>query len=156
MKEPRSAIILVHGIGDQVQRSTLNSFNGLFRSLSKSPDYSQTLRTLHPNSEKEFNYFSERTEINKTPVVVAEMFWSDCRHPQRLPCNLRNFASWRGCARHHLCELGPDFARHVKDYLVLRVLRCMVCLAFWTIYFPIVAYNVAYGAMFYGCSSSAR
>src|SRR5262249_5028309 len=36
----------------------------------------------------------------------------------------------------------------LRDYHSLRVLRCLVCLAFWTIYFPIVAYNVAYAALF--------
>ncbi len=151
MKEPRSAIILVHGIGDQVQRSTLNSFNGLFRPLSKSPDYSQTLRTLHPNSEREFNYFSERTEINKTPVVVAEMFWSDLSTIRKgFLANLRNFARLAADAPDIIyASLGPDVSDGtLKDYLVLRVLRCMVCLAFWTIYFPIVAYNIAYGALF--------
>jgi hypothetical protein len=151
MKEPRSAIILVHGIGDQVQRSTLNSFNGLFRPLPESPDYSQTLRTLHPNSDREFNYFSERTEINKTPVVVAEMFWSDLSTIRRgFLANLRNFARLAVDAPDIVyASLGPKVSQGTfKDYLVLRVLRCMVCLAFWTIYFPIVAYNIAYGALF--------
>src|SRR6478736_2954443 len=92
IKEPRSAIILVHGIGDQVQRSTLDSFSGLFRSRSRSSNYSQTLRVLDPHSETEFNYFSERAEINRIPVVVAEMFWSDLSTMRTgLLSNLRNF-----------------------------------------------------------------
>src|SRR5262249_1803695 len=94
MKEPLSAIILVHGIGDQLQRSTLNSFSRLFRRSATSQDYSQTVRTLHPNSEHEFAYYSERAEINRTPVLVAEMFWSDLSTiASGFLANLRNF--WR-------------------------------------------------------------
>jgi hypothetical protein len=151
MKEPRSAIILVHGIGDQIQRSTLNSFNRLLRPRSRSPDYTQTLRTLHPNSEAEFNYFTERAEIKQTPVVIAEMFWSDLSTIRSgFLANLRNFSRLAADAPDIIyASLGPDISNGaLKDYLLLRILRCMVCLAFWTIYFPIVAYNIAYAALF--------
>jgi len=151
MKEPLSAIILVHGIGDQLQRSTLNSFSRLFRRSATSQDYSQTVRTLHPNSEHEFAYYSERAEINRTPVLVAEMFWSDLSTIRSgFLANLRNF--WRLAADAPdiiYASLGPAVMHDkLRDYHSLRVLRCLVCLAFWTIYFPIVAYNVAYAALF--------
>jgi hypothetical protein len=151
MRELRSAIILVHGIGDQLQRSTLNSFSRLLRQSTVSQDYSQTLRTLDPNSEHEFAYFSETSEINRTPVLVAEMFWSDLSTIRTgLLANLRNF--WRLAADAPdiiYAILGPTVAHNkLRDYYALRVLRCLVCLAFWTIYFPIVAYNVAYAALF--------
>jgi len=151
MKDPQSAIILVHGIGDQTQRSTLNSFNGLLRQLSGSHDYSQVLRTLHPNSDSEFTYFSERAEINRKALVVAEMFWSDLSTVRTgVLANLRNFSRLAANAPDIIyASLGPDLARGaIRDPLLLRLLRCLVCFAFWTIYFPIVAYNVAYAALF--------
>src|ERR1700704_655246 len=119
MKEPRSAIILVHGIGDQAQRSTLNSFNTLFRHHSQSTNYSQTLRILHPDSEREFNYFSERAEINQTPVVVAEMFWSDLSTVRSgFLANLRNFTRLAAAAPDIIyASLGPKISQGtVKDY----------------------------------------
>src|SRR6476646_9606546 len=101
IKEPRSAIILVHGIGDQVQRSTLDSFSGLFRSRSRSSNYSQTLRVLDPHS---------KTEINRIPVVVAEMFWSDLSTMRTgLLSNLRNFCRLAADAPDIIyASLGPE------------------------------------------------
>jgi hypothetical protein len=121
MKDPQSAIVLVHGIGDQTQRSTLNSFNGPLRQLSGSHDYSQVLRTLYPNSDSEFTYFSERAEINRTAVVVAEMFWSDLSAVRTgLLANLRNFSRLAADAPDVIyASLGPDLARGaIKDPFV--------------------------------------
>src|SRR5262252_5162752 len=125
MKDPQSAIILVHGIGDQTQRSTLNSFNGLLRQLSGSHDYSQVLRTLHPNSDSEFTYFSERAEINRKALVVAEMFWSDLSTVRTgVLANLRNFSRLAANAPDIIyASLGPDLARGaIRDPLILRLL----------------------------------
>ena len=79
------------------------------------------------------------------------MFWSDLSTIRKgFLANLRNFTRLAADAPDIIyASLGPDVSHGtLKDYLVLRVLRCLVCLAFWTIYFPIVAYNIAYGVLF--------
>ena len=154
MGEPGSAIVLIHGIGDQAQGSTLSAFNKFFGKFGpdpKAPDYSQTLRRVRPRSGEEISYFYKLTELDRKPVVIAEMFWSDLSAIRRgFMANLRN--AWQIAADAPeiiYASLGPDISDgRVRDYLLLRILRCLVCLAFWTIYFPIVASNLAYGVLF--------
>jgi hypothetical protein len=154
MEGPSSAIVLIHGIGDQAQGSTLNAFNRFFRRFgpdAKAPDYSQTLRRVRPRSGEEISYFYKATKLNERPVVVAEMFWSDLSAIRKgFLANLRNVWQIAADAPEIIyASLGPDVIKGTaKDYFILRALRCLVCLAFWTIYFPIVATNLAYGTLF--------
>ena len=75
----KQAIILIHGIGDQKQGATLTEFTGLFRSEASAKEgYSQATHFLgSAEGATGFSYMTEEAEIEGTPTVVAELFWSN-------------------------------------------------------------------------------
>src|SRR5262249_10743844 len=108
------------------------------------------LRVRPTANDPEFSYFSEQVEFNGRSTTVAEMFWSDLSQVQTgFLATLRNFFKLAADAPEIVyASLGPQLQDGgYKDYLVLRLMRSLVSLAFWTIYYPIIAYNVGYGLL---------
>ncbi len=155
MANPSDAIILIHGIGDQDQRSTLTAFMNSLTGLQLTRESSA--QTLHsPPSETPgaaYTYFVDRREIGGRDTVVAEMFWSDLS-PIRtgFMATLLNFFQLISDAPDIVyAALGPRNENGVwKDNPVLRVIRSVFAFAFWVIYFPIIAFNIAYAILILG------
>lgn len=148
----RRAIILVHGIGDQEQRGILESFS---KAVADTPGArSQVLRTPAKKDHSEtFSYFYERLGREDQTFVAAEMFWSDLSSlASRFMSRLRNFFSLVANAPDIVyAALGPSStAAGTRDHLCLRIMRSLIAFSFWMIYYPIIAYNIAYAIISFG------
>ncbi|MDZ4790174.1 MAG: hypothetical protein SGJ17_03050 [Hyphomicrobiales bacterium] len=149
------AMILVHGIGDQKQHSTLMAFMDSLVGLGLAPpSKTQTLHTAPvETASATHTYFVDRRSIAGRDTVVAEMFWSDLS-PVRtgFMASLLNFFQLISDAPDIVyAALGPRNDNGVwKDNPVLRVIRSVFALAFWVIYFPIIAFNIAYAILILG------
>lgn len=104
-------------------------------------------------------YFAAETRISDRPVVVAEYHWADLSKVRSgFLSILRNFFQVAADAPDvvYTC-LGPaDSDGNNRDHWLLRCLRALLALAFWVIYFPIMAINIAYAAFVVGFALHAR
>jgi hypothetical protein len=81
------------------------------------------------------------------------MFWSDLSAlATGFLAPLQNFFKLvAGAPDIVYASLGPSVSNGgQRDYTSLRIVRALVALAFWLIYYPIVAYNIAYAVLFLG------
>lgn len=144
------AVVLVHGIGNQSQRETLEAFLGSLDRIGVArPNRERVLRQLDATNPGE-SYFLAHVDIDGRPVKVAEFFWADISRVQSgMFSILRNFFQ--------LIVDAPDiiyacFAPRVtngqeRDFFVLRCLRSLFAVMIWMIYFPIIGINVAYALL---------
>lgn len=150
--EETDAIILIHGIGAQNPRSTLDQF--LKGSEKETPflTFEQHIVTPQEDSKHDFNlnqtfsYFSHKVSHKEKPTTIAEMYWNDFSQlTTQWPANLRNFFS--------LIKNAPDiiYAAFAPDdnlpnsiQLLLKVIISLTAFAFWLIYYPIVMLNLAF------------
>ena len=161
MPESTRAVVLIHGIGDQQQRDTLAAFVGPFEREVKATA-GETLAMRTPAAERageEFSYVVQETSIGGERVVAAEMYWSDLSTIKSgFLAPLVNFFDLIADAPDIVyATLGPEVRpTGVRDYTSLKLMRGMIALAFWIIYYPIVALNLGYGVLFLGFLVNAR
>ena len=155
MPAERDAIIVVHGIGDQTQRGTLETFLlALTKEIDSSATRAQVLRIpCGEPHDTPFTYFVQETNVGGRSTAIAEMFWSDLSAlAVGFLAPLQNFFRLVAAAPDIVyASLGPSVSNGgQRDYISLRIVRALVALAFWLIYYPIVAYNIAYATLFLG------
>ena len=148
--DPRTAIVLLHGIGDQRQRETLDQFLGALRRVGAAdPGRERIFREL-PSQTPGSNYFLARTDIAGQPTTIAECYWADIsRVKSGLLSILRNFFQLIVDAPDiiYAC-LGPRLTGDKpKDFFLLRCMRSLLAVMIWLIYFPIIAINIAYAIL---------
>ncbi|MEM9356035.1 MAG: hypothetical protein AAGB04_07465 [Pseudomonadota bacterium] len=150
MNDSRSntAFVLLHGIGAQTHTRTIRDFLTCIEpSVGSDPSQEMSQRTPSALSD-DYAYVAATREHQASKIVVAEYYWADLSRIQTgLFSVLRNFFNLVADAPDiiYAC-LGPNSAgTQTKDYLILRLLRAIIALSIWLIYFPIVALNLAYG-----------
>ena len=145
-----TAVVLLHGVGDQNQRGTLEGFLGsLGKTGASEPGRERTLREL-PDETDASSYFLNHTTIHGQTVDIAEYYWADISRVRRgLFSILRNFFQLIVDAPDiiYAC-LGPRLTgESQRDFFVLRCFRSLLAVMIWLIYFPIVALNIAYALL---------
>ena len=154
MSADRKAFVVVHGIGDQEQRATLEAFlKCCNQGEQPASGATQLVRSPAVGSHlRPFSYFVQETSIGGKPAVVAEMYWSDLsRIDTGLLAPVRNFFNLMVAAPNIIYaglgpKVSPDGAQH--DYLSLRILRSLVALAFWTLFVVGAAYCLTFAILF--------
>lgn len=159
MTNAKTAIILVHGIGDQARRATIREFTRTLSRVALMPPGQQQGYREPGTADPEFGYFVSEGTIGDSPAVIAECYWADLSQMHRgFLSALRNFFQFIVDAPDIIYScLGPRVVGEAsRDYLVLRGLRAILALALWLVYFPVVAVNVAYAAYVMGFALHAR
>lgn len=149
MSPSPTGVILVHGIGDQQPRETLDEFIAAADPVAASRPRTQLLRTLDPDAK--LAYAGEQIAIHDKPVSVAEMYWSDLSSIATGPAaTLVNFFKLAADAPEiTYAALGPTSnGTAQRDYLVLRLARVLLCIGLWVIYWPILAVNLGFALLF--------
>ncbi len=149
MTGTKTAIVLVHGIGDQTPRATIREFLRTLSRLGFSPRSSEQTFREPQTSSASFGYFTADSKLGDRHVAIAECYWADLSHVRTgFLATSRNFFQLIVDAPDIIYScLGPDFTGpQPRDYASLRFLRAILAVALWIIYFPIMAINIAYAA----------
>ncbi|MGI9425964.1 MAG: hypothetical protein ACR2PA_22505 [Hyphomicrobiaceae bacterium] len=155
----KTAIVLLHGIGDQAEGATLRSFQSALKRDGYAADVDDpTLRHVTLPGDG-FRYFYADSKIEGKDVNISEFYWADLsRVSTGFVATLRNFLRLALDAPDiiYAC-LSPRVASgEYQDYFLLRCLRASVALSLWTIYFPIVALNLSYAVVVTGFALHAK
>lgn len=146
----RTAVILLHGIGDQARRATIGEFLGTLVGLELGQTDKQKILREPDTADDEFAYFVAEGKIGRQPVTLAEYYWADLsRVRSGFFSILRNFFQLVVDAPDiiYAC-LGPRLVDgKTRDFFALRCLRSLLALMMWLIYFPIIAINVVYAIL---------
>ena len=149
-KGARTAIVLLHGIGDQRQRETLTRFQGALARMGLTSTNRQKILREPEAQDDTFTYFVAEEDISGKPSTLAEFYWADLSRVRLgLFSILRNFFQLIIDAPDiiYAC-LGPRLIDdQPRDYFVLRCMRALLALMMWLICFPIVAINIAYAIL---------
>ncbi|MDX2263562.1 MAG: hypothetical protein NW215_01135 [Hyphomicrobiales bacterium] len=152
MTDKPDAVVLIHGVGDQKQRATLSAFLGAV--AEPEAKIRQVLHEAPVSSDgPRFTYLTDRRKIDGRDTVVAEMHWSDMS-PLRTGtgATILNFFQLIADAPDILyAALAPRNENgQWRDHPALRLWRSIFALAFWVIYYPIIAFNIAYAVLILG------
>ena len=148
--DARTAIVLLHGIGDQHARYSMSQFTSAVERLGIGSTDTQKLLREPASDDGGISYFIADTTIGDKKTRLAEFYWADLSRVRRGPLSiLRNFFQLVTDAPDivYAC-LGPRLLDDKKqDYVLLRMMRAFLALVLWVIYFPIIAINLAYAVL---------
>ena len=155
----RTGIILVHGIGDQSQRATLQAFISTLTKMGLTSKNKQHILREPGTADKDFSYFLTETSIAGKSYKIAEYHWADLsRSKTGFGAKLYNFYQLISNAPYliYAC-LGPDVSGDKnQDPIILRCLRAFQALTFWLIYYPIIAVNASFAILVTGFALHAK
>lgn len=155
----KTSVVLLHGIGDQEQRATIRTFLTTFVQLGRAPRSEEQILRAPATADEDFSYFVADVPVDGKPFTFAEYYWAD-RSPVRtgfLSILLNFFRLVADVPDIIYACLGPNITgEKPRDYIVLRLLRSLLALMLWLIYFPVVAANVAYAMLVAGVALDLR
>jgi len=149
----RTAIILVHGVGDEPQRSTLQTVLSTLEKVGQTTQNKQQILREPGTADKNFSYFLAEPTIAGQQYTIAECHWADLSQIRTgFGAAYRNFYHLASNAPYliYAC-LGPDVSGDKKrDPFILRCLRALQAFTIWLIYYPIIALNVGFAFLVTG------
>ena len=128
----KTAVILLHGIGAQVQRATIGEFLSTLNRLKLTPVSQQQIVRQIQNDDDSFDYYYTETSINQRPVTIAEYYWADLSRIRVgfLHVLVNYFQLVVDVPDIIYACLGPTVSDgKTRDYLILRCLRSFLALA---------------------------
>ena len=155
----KTAVVLLHGIGAQEQRTTINEFLASLHRLKLSPRSEQQVVRQVGNNDDSFDYYYSESSIGDHPVTIAEYYWADLSRIRVgfLHVLVNYFQLVVDVPDIIYACLGPNVTNgQSRDYFVLRCLRSILAMALWIIYFPIMAANFAYAVLVAGFAVNVR
>ncbi len=151
--QTKDAIILIHGMGAQKPRNTLDSFlSGSNKKKAARITYQQNVIPPQPiqdegkPTDQNLSYYSTIVEHENKQTFIAEMYWNDLSQlTSGFMANLLNFFNLVKNAPDIIyAAFAPDEEDNVLIKTILKIFTSLTALAFWIIYYPITMLNLAF------------
>ncbi|MEO1329519.1 MAG: hypothetical protein AAFW46_07650 [Pseudomonadota bacterium] len=151
----KTAIVVLHGIGQQEQLRTLRDFSAtLTEAEGVAPPEEYTRRELRGEAEP-LTYLVTKSRSRDAKgrdeeTVISEFYWADLSQlASGMFSSLRNlFILQSNLPDIALASFDPRLVDGApRDAFLLRLMRTIITFAMWLIYVPIFALNAAYAAV---------
>ena len=155
MEGRKTAIVVMHGIGQQEQLKTLRDFSSSLATADGAPQPTEFSRRTVSAGDQTSAYFTTETDAKtqterRERIAIGEFYWADLSElATGMFSSLRNFFILQSNLPDiALASFDPEtVAGEPRDHFLLRLVRALITLMMWTIYVPIFALNAAYAVV---------